>query len=132
MYGLILLGDSSYPSRNFLVPPFVEDNENLTDSEKQFNALHSSHRVCSKNAFSFLKGRWRRLTNFHNEHFQFVCRATIAAMTIHNFCIDSNDFCDDLFEMKSFQKINFNEEELENNNEDRRGKEFRVLFGKKK
>lgn len=81
----VLLGDSAYPSNNWLIPPF-RDNGQLTRNQKLFNYKHSA-----TSTFGLLKGRFRRLKYFENENIQFIVECVVAAGLLHNLCIGFND-----------------------------------------
>ncbi len=49
-----LIGDSAYPLSNFLMKPHI-DNGRLTQSQKKFNKILSSSRVCIENAIGLTK-----------------------------------------------------------------------------
>ena len=53
------LGDSSYPLRPFLLPPFMGDG--LTQPQEAFNRAHKTTQVIIERAFGELKARWRCL-----------------------------------------------------------------------
>lgn len=88
-----LLGDSAYPTLNWIIPPY-KDNGFLTPNQKDFNYRHSATRIVIENAFSALKGRFRRLKHFDNKKIDFITKAVVAAIVLHNFCILCNE--DDL------------------------------------
>lgn len=131
MYGGYLLGDSAYPSLNWLVPPF-KDNGRLTTTHKKFNKLHSSHRMVIEHGFGILKGRWRRLYHFHNLNIPFITKATISAVVLHNICIDSNDLSEphEYFHMEKTPQIFFDPQDLSSRMpKDRRQSEFNRIYG---
>ncbi|KAK6191317.1 hypothetical protein SNE40_003039 [Patella caerulea] len=55
-----LLGDSAYPVKNWLIPPF-KDNGQLTPHQRNFNYNLSSDRQVVERAIGHLKGRFRKL-----------------------------------------------------------------------
>lgn len=97
-----LLGDSAYPSLDWIVPPF-RDNGALTSLERRFNALHSSGRVIVEHVYGLLKGRFRRLLHFIElTNINFVVNLVVCACILHNMCVDNNDtFFTENFEVHS-------------------------------
>lgn len=131
MYDGYLLGDSAYPSLNWLVPPF-KDNGRLTTIQKKFNTLHSSHRMVIEHGFGVLKGRWRRLYHFQNVNINFITKATISAVVLHNICIDSNDLSEphEYFHMKKRPLMFFDPQDLSSRTPiDRRQSVFNGIYG---
>lgn len=55
---LVILGDSAYPSLNWLVKPYNGCN---LSAEESLNCYHSSAWMVVENAFGKLKARWRML-----------------------------------------------------------------------
>lgn len=100
-----LLGDSEYPSLNWLVPPF-KDNGHLTNDRKDFNYRHSATRIVIENTFGHLKGRFRRLQKFGNYKPSFIVDAVFACC----MCISAKDICDvyydDTFEQDALEATN--------------------------
>ncbi|KAI4455228.1 hypothetical protein MML48_1g01257 [Holotrichia oblita] len=85
-----LLGDSAYPSLQWLVPPF-RDTGLLTNEELLFNTKHSKARVVVEHAFGLLKGRFRRLFHFENLSLVAITNLIATACTLHNLCIIQDD-----------------------------------------
>ncbi|XP_066590811.1 uncharacterized protein [Prorops nasuta] len=88
-----LLGDSAYPCLNWLIPPF-KDNGNFISNKKIFNYRHSATRVVIENAFGLLKGRFRRLKFFENDDLKLVTK------------YDENDDNDDSINIQGVSGIN--------------------------
>lgn len=124
-----LIGDSAYPSTEWLVPPF-RDNGHLSANQKEFNFRHSSTRIAVEHAFGLLKGRFRRLQHFENNNILFISKCVVASCVLHNICIVTNDSTE-IEQFNDFQNIN-NEEPftqgIELIMEDRRSRLFRELF----
>lgn len=86
-----LLGDTAYPSLDWLVPPF-RDNGMLSSVERRFNVLHSSARVIVEHVFGLLKGRFRRLLHFNElSDINFIVNLIACGCILHNMCVDNND-----------------------------------------
>ena len=58
---LIILGDSGYPTRTYLLTPF---NPARTPAELRYNEAHCVTRVCVERTFGLLKSRFRCLAEF--------------------------------------------------------------------
>ena len=56
----IILGDSAYPLKSWLMRPF-KSTGNLTREQKKFNRVLSKTRIVVEHCFGRLKGRWRCL-----------------------------------------------------------------------
>lgn len=129
--GNFLVGDSAYPSLNWLVPPF-KDNGYLTEEQVQFNYMHSATRICVENAFGLLKGRFRRLNYFENLSINFIIKCVTAACVLHNICQLEKDLGNEFL----LEENSENEEDVINGNEtctsdnvlDRRNELFSQLF----
>ncbi|XP_055856230.1 uncharacterized protein LOC129919394 [Episyrphus balteatus] len=88
---MFLLGDSAYPSLEWLVPPF-RDNGAMTNVQRRFNDLHSSGRVIVEHAFGLLKTRFRRLLHFTEQRkINIVVNLVVCGCILHNMCTDFND-----------------------------------------
>ncbi|XP_055842625.1 uncharacterized protein LOC129909576 [Episyrphus balteatus] len=88
--GGVILGDSAYPDKPYLITPF-KDFGNLTRQQNKFNYLHSSTRMVVENAFGLLKTRFRRLKFFEGPNIGFIVNCVVATCVLHNICIDAND-----------------------------------------
>ncbi|XP_060596210.1 putative nuclease HARBI1 [Ruditapes philippinarum] len=82
----LLLGDSGYPLRRYLLTPKVNPT---TPQEEAFNKHHSRGRVVVEKAFGILKSRFRCLHKsggvlpFSPEK---SSQVVVACMRLHNFC----------------------------------------------
>lgn len=86
-----IIGDSAYPTKNWLVTPF-KDNGHLTEQQTRFNFIHSSTRMVVENAFGLLKGRFRRLQFFtENRNLNLISNLIVSACVLHNMCIMAQD-----------------------------------------
>lgn len=86
-----IIGDSAYPSLDWLVVPF-KDNGHLTEREKKFNFIHSSTRMIVENGFGALKTRFRRLMHFTEQiHVDLISNIVVSACVLHNICIIQKD-----------------------------------------
>lgn len=86
-----IIGDSAYPQKNWLVPPF-RDNGHLTNQQIRFNAIHSSTRMVVENAFGILKCIFRRLLHFTEiTNLDLIVRIIVSCCVLHNICIEKGD-----------------------------------------
>ena len=90
-----ILGDSAYPSKSWLVPPF-KDTGNLTDAQRRFNYSHSSTRIVVENTFGLIKGRFRRLLKFTEQtDLRVVTKIIMSACIMHNICLSHDVLYDE-------------------------------------
>lgn len=85
-----ILGDNSYPLDLFLMVPFKDDGC-LSDCEQHFNDELLLTRVLINQAFSILKGRFRRLKFLDMTLIHKISSVVMAACVLHNICIDNKD-----------------------------------------
>ena len=86
----MLVGDSAYPLRHWLVKPF-QDRGNLTREDKKFNKKLCGLRASVEQTLGILKSRWRILRKLIEQRLDNVNRTITAACVLHNFCIDLAD-----------------------------------------
>lgn len=79
----ILLGDSAYPLRRYLLTPY-RDNGHLTREQKLFNKTLSSCRVDIENTFGHLKQRFRQLYHLKLKDHIRLCHFIRACCVLHN------------------------------------------------
>ncbi|XP_030028301.2 putative nuclease HARBI1 isoform X2 [Manduca sexta] len=80
----MLLGDSGYPLRRYLMTPVVGA---LDDSPAgNYNAIHKRARSTIERTFGILKGRWRCLLGARQLHYspEVAGKITIACCVLHN------------------------------------------------
>ncbi|KAJ8910922.1 hypothetical protein NQ315_014256 [Exocentrus adspersus] len=99
-----LLGDSAYPSLEWLVTPF-KNNGHLNEAQKKFNYDHSATRIVVENTFGLWKGRFRKLQKFDNYSIPFIVNCVVARCVLHNICIAKGYFSEDFFEEPCHFKI---------------------------
>lgn len=83
----ILLGDSGYPLRSYLLTPVANPQ---TAAEERYNNAHSRGRVCVERCFGVLKNRFRCLSSSGGalEYSPgFVCQIMTACCVLHNIAI---------------------------------------------
>ena len=86
----LVVGDSAYPLKTWLLP-VIKDNGALTRDQKKFNYELSKARIVSEHAFGLLKGRWRALLKRLDEDHQRIPDTIIACCVLHNICIIRGD-----------------------------------------
>lgn len=89
----LLIGDSAYPSLNWLVPAFNNYRDRaLTVEQVNFNKDLSSTRMVVENTFQKLKMRFRRLAHFTEQfHIHLIVNIIASICVLHNHCIDEDD-----------------------------------------
>jgi hypothetical protein len=88
--GKVILGDSGYPLRSYLMTPFRDDGH-LSDDQRDFNYVHSSTRMVVERAFGELKSRWAAVRTGLNVSFDNTIIVTTACCVLHNFCKSQDD-----------------------------------------
>ena len=84
----ILLGDSGYPLRRFLMTPYRNPE---TAAQANFNRIHVQERMHIERAFGELKQRFQALRNGIRLKLERVTTTIYAAFILHNFCKREND-----------------------------------------
>ena len=85
----LILGDSAFPFRSWLVKPYT--NAVLSPQERYFNYRLSRARMVTEGAYGRLKGCWRVLLRKCKNHKETVKLMTLACIVLHNICIDLSD-----------------------------------------
>ena len=90
----VILGDSAYPCRDWLIPPFPGD----PDGERgRFNEAHRRTRNVIERAFGILKNRFTVLkTTVRLRSMEECSRLVICCAILHNLCLKFGDSADDL------------------------------------
>src|SRR5256885_10331609 len=78
----VVLGDSAYPISSFLISPFRTPQ---TQKQKNFNYIHSKHRIVVEHAFGRLKSRFVALQNLNVKTIKLAVDLTDCAIILHNF-----------------------------------------------
>ena len=86
----LVVGDSAYPLKTWLLP-VIKDNGALNRDQKKFNKELSKARIVSEHAFGLLKGRWRALLKRLDEDHWRTPNTIIACCVLHNICIIRGD-----------------------------------------
>lgn len=85
-----ILGDNTYPLRNWLITPF-KNLGTLTRQKLKFNKRLSSVRQHVERAFGHIKGRFRRLRDVPLYDHKDICTLIYAACILHNLCVQYTD-----------------------------------------
>lgn len=85
---ILILGDSGYPQRPWLMTPFMAVNPGTP--EAVYNQKHMTARVVIENTFGRLKNRWRCLSKDRVLHYKPAKCAQIiqACCVLHNIALD--------------------------------------------
>ena len=86
----LVVGDSAYPLKTWLLP-VLKDNGALTEDQKKFNKELSKARIISEHAFGLIKGRWRVLLKRLDEDHKRTPDTIVACCVLHNICIMRNE-----------------------------------------
>ncbi|XP_063425421.1 putative nuclease HARBI1 [Mytilus trossulus] len=84
----VLLGDSGYPCRPFLMTPY---QNRVLDHQKKFNRCHCSTRSVIERTFGRLKRRFHILHSEIRMKPGKACKIIIACAILHNICILLNE-----------------------------------------
>lgn len=77
-----VLGDSAYPISSLLISPFKNPSNYR---QRQFNFIHSKHRVAVENAFGRLKARFKALKELSVRDVKTAIKLAECAIILHNF-----------------------------------------------
>jgi len=86
LHPYLILGDSAYPQKTYLIVPFRDDGH-MSPDQKKFNNVCSASRVIIEQSFTRLKGKWRCLKHLDMENMQLLSRVITSAFVLHNFVI---------------------------------------------
>ena len=87
----LILGDSAYPLKSWLMRPF-QDNGALTVARRHFNKELRKARIVVEHGFGETKARLRCLDKRIDEDTMKIPHTVIACCLLHNICILMNDF----------------------------------------
>ena len=90
----MLVGDSAYPVKNWLMKPF-SNRGRLSPQKRRFNQKLNAMRSVIERAFGLLKGRWRLLLKKIEQSHTSVPQSLTAACVLHNFFVMQGDSFDD-------------------------------------
>ena len=81
----IILGDSAYPTKEWLIPPLPVP---VTDAEQRFNASHKTTRSIVERAFGVMKQRFNVLkTPIRVQTPEYACEIIKCCVALHNLCL---------------------------------------------
>ena len=95
LFPYVFVGDETFPLSSYMIRPFSEKNDRMTDDERIFNYRLSRARRVIENTFGILKVKWQIL------HFCISCSPKNAELIIkalvclHNFMMISGraEYC---------------------------------------
>ncbi|GET58840.1 putative nuclease HARBI1 [Rhizophagus irregularis DAOM 181602=DAOM 197198] len=87
-----VLGDSAYPISSFLITPFKNP---FNYRQRQFNFIHSKHRVVVEHAFGRLKARFKALKELSVKDIKTAIKLADCAILLHNFL----EICGEIWEI---------------------------------
>jgi len=88
-----ILGDSAYPLLPHMLTPY-KDTGNLSDTQVNYNFIHSATRNVVERAFGCMKSKFRRLEKVELNNLEDICNVIMSTCVLHNFCIDENEYDD--------------------------------------
>ena len=95
---MYIIGDAACPLKTWLMTGF-KDNGHLTARQKRFTNRLRSKLMVIERGIGLLKGRFRKLKVMVDiDRIRFLPKLVIAACTLDNFCIYSNDEIDDFLQ----------------------------------
>ena len=87
--GAIILGDSAYPLRDWLISPFPGDPEG---AKLRFNVAHIKTRNTIERCFGVLKNRFYSLkTGLRVKDMEVAGKLVVCAAVLHNLCLNHGD-----------------------------------------
>ena len=94
--GAVIIGDSAYPCRPWLIPPFRGD---VVGAKLRFNNAHAKTRSVVERTFGVLKKRFYTLkTGLRVMNITLASKLIQAAAILHNMCLESGDYGEDFQE----------------------------------
>ncbi|XP_061194770.1 putative nuclease HARBI1 [Saccostrea echinata] len=100
-----LLGDSAYGLEMWMMTPY-RDRGNLTQSQYQYNYIHSSTRMVIERTFGAIKGRFRRLKFVDIQDIEKIVKVVISCCVLHEFCLQHDDDCVEYIEEGGEDEVN--------------------------
>lgn len=91
--GPLILGDSAYPLRRWLLKPY-QDRGNMTPQQCKFNQKLSAARSVVERAFGMLKCRRRILNKNVEQKTESLSKTVVVVCVLHNICIGQRDLLD--------------------------------------
>lgn len=86
----VIIGDSAFPLRNWLMKPFPQSS-NLSPEQAVFNKCLLQLRYLVELTFGVLKTRWRCLSKRIDIEYDDVSDYIVACCVLHNFCEEQKE-----------------------------------------
>ena len=106
-----VLGDSAYPISPFLISPFKNPSNHR---QRQFNFIHSKHRVVVEYAFGRLKARFKALKEISVKDVKTAINLADCAILLHNFL----EICGEIWEVRDDDYYYDNQYDFENESDE--------------
>jgi nuclease HARBI1 len=111
--GAVIIGDSAYPTRNWLIPPFKGE---VVGPRLRFNKAHSKTRCIVEHTFGIIKHRFYALkTGLRVRKIELASDLIKCAGILHNLCLemgdDGQDFNDEVVDALGDQAEDAQEDE---------------------
>jgi len=125
--GGVILGDSAYACRSWLIPPFPGD---VADAKLRFNRSHKKTRSLIERSIGILKCRFYSLMyGLRVRDMIHASKLIRCAVILHNICIRMNDDGEDFLIEEEFEEgIDVPPASLENGNQQQRRQELLQFF----
>lgn len=98
----ILLGDSGYPCRKYLLTPFLQPR---SESERKYNEAQIATRNPIERCFGVLKRRFACLSMGLRVKLDTAMNVIVACAILHNIAISHNDLTDNLPEIPTLEDV---------------------------
>ena len=99
----ILLADSGYPCRNYILIPVLQPT---LPAQRRYNRSHMATRITVERCFGVLKRRFLCLQQKLRYSSDFCCNIVLACTILHNFIIEKEGLSDEeLKEMMIYMMI---------------------------
>ena len=98
----IMLGDSGYGCKSFLMTPYPRPSE---PCHERFNRAHTRTRSCIERCFGWWKKRFNCLHSGIRMEPEKACTVIMACAVLHNIAIDLREPMEEMAEMEDFDDL---------------------------